>query len=118
MPLLYSGEVKVSAGQIVDKSVVDPKISIITRRYLHGRDSPRTYSRIVHSPSFTKYPQIAALERGEECIIATPGRLNDLLEMKKADLSNIKYLVLDEADRMLDMVRSREFRLDFKVNTC
>lgn len=50
-----------------------------------------------------KYPQIAALERGLECIIATPGRLNDLLEMKKADLSEIKYLVLDEADRMLDM---------------
>jgi superfamily II DNA/RNA helicase len=36
-----------------------------------------------------------------ECIIATPGRLNDLLEMKKANLSTIKYLVLDEADRMV-----------------
>lgn len=53
----------------------------------------------------SKYPQIAALQRGVECIIATPGRLNDLLEMKKADLSGIKYVVLDEADRMLDMVR-------------
>ena len=53
----------------------------------------------------SKYPQIAALERGVECIIATPGRLNDLLEMRKVDLSSIKYLVLDEADRMLDMVR-------------
>ncbi len=53
-----------------------------------------------------KYPQIAALDRGVECVIATPGRLNDLLEMKKADLSGIKYLVLDEADRMLDMVSS------------
>lgn len=52
----------------------------------------------------SKYPQIAALERGVECIIATPGRLNDLLEMRKADLSSIKFLVLDEADRMLDMV--------------
>jgi len=53
----------------------------------------------------SKYPQIAALERGVECVIATPGRLNDLLEMRKADLSGIKFLVLDEADRMLDMVR-------------
>jgi ATP-dependent RNA helicase DDX5/DBP2 len=52
-----------------------------------------------------KYPQIAALQRGVECVIATPGRLNDLLESRKADLSTIKYLVLDEADRMLDMVR-------------
>lgn len=49
----------------------------------------------------SKYPQIAALQRGVECIIATPGRLNDLLEMKKANLSTIKYLVLDEADRMV-----------------
>lgn len=52
----------------------------------------------------SKWPQIAALERGVECVIATPGRLNDLLEMRKADLSSIKFLVLDEADRMLDMV--------------
>jgi len=51
-----------------------------------------------------KYAQIAALQRGVECIIATPGRLNDLLEMKKANLSSIKYLVLDEADRMVRAV--------------
>jgi ATP-dependent RNA helicase DDX5/DBP2 len=55
-----------------------------------------------------KYPQIQAMQRGVECIIATPGRLNDLLEMRKADLSGIKYLVLDEADRMLDMVSAAE----------
>lgn len=51
----------------------------------------------------SKFPQIAQLERGVDCIIATPGRINDLLEMRKADLSNVKFLVLDEADRMLDM---------------
>jgi len=51
----------------------------------------------------SKYPQIQALQRGVECIIACPGRLNDLIEMRKCDLSGIKYLVLDEADRMLDM---------------
>ena len=50
-----------------------------------------------------KYPQIQALQRGVECIIATPGRINDLIEMKKADLSGVKFVVLDEADRMLDM---------------
>lgn len=57
----------------------------------------------------SKYPQIQALQRGVECIIACPGRLNDLIEMRKCDLSNIKYLVLDEADRMLDMVRNFGF---------
>mmetsp|Transcript_3809 Transcript_3809/g.4666 ORF Transcript_3809/g.4666 Transcript_3809/m.4666 type:complete len:599 (-) Transcript_3809:82-1878(-) len=51
----------------------------------------------------SKFPQIAQLERGVDCVIATPGRINDLLEMKKANLGNIKFLVLDEADRMLDM---------------
>merc|ERR1719223_777596 len=50
-----------------------------------------------------KYPQIAALERGVECIICTPGRINDLIEMKKANLSGVRFVVLDEADRMLDM---------------
>jgi len=47
----------------------------------------------------SKGPQIAMLERGVDCIIATPGRMNDILEMKKADLSHVKFLVLDEADR-------------------
>ena len=50
-----------------------------------------------------KYPQIQALQRGVECVIATPGRINDLIEMKKANLSGVQYVVLDEADRMLDM---------------
>ena len=48
-----------------------------------------------------KYPQIAALERGVECVIATPGRITDLIEMRKADLSSVKFVVLDEADRMV-----------------
>ena len=52
----------------------------------------------------SKYPQIQAMQRGVECIIACPGRLNDLIEQRKADLSGVKFLVLDEADRMLDMV--------------
>lgn len=47
--------------------------------------------------------QIRKVQNGVEIIIATPGRLNDLLEMRIVDLSKISFLVLDEADRMLDM---------------
>ena len=48
-------------------------------------------------------PQIDALRRGVDIIIATPGRLIDHLERRTVDLSGIEILVLDEADRMLDM---------------
>ncbi|XP_064594732.1 probable ATP-dependent RNA helicase DDX5 isoform X2 [Liolophura sinensis] len=50
-----------------------------------------------------KGPQIRELERGAEICIATPGRLIDFLEAGKTDLRRCTYLVLDEADRMLDM---------------
>lgn len=48
-------------------------------------------------------PQIKALEDGFEVIVATPGRFIDHMQSKRVDLSNVAYLVLDEADRMLDM---------------
>jgi ATP-dependent RNA helicase DDX5/DBP2 len=47
--------------------------------------------------------QIRKLQQGIEVLIATPGRLNDLIEMRVVDLSQVCFLVLDEADRMLDM---------------
>ena len=47
--------------------------------------------------------QIRSLRTGSRLIIATPGRLQDLVDRKLANLSHIKLLVLDEADRMLDM---------------
>jgi len=50
-----------------------------------------------------KGPQIRDLENGCEIVIATPGRLIDLLEMGKTNFRRTTYLVLDEADRMLDM---------------
>ncbi|XP_016124897.1 probable ATP-dependent RNA helicase DDX5 isoform X1 [Sinocyclocheilus grahami] len=50
-----------------------------------------------------KGPQIRDLERGVEICIATPGRLIDFLEAGKTNLGRCTYLVLDEADRMLDM---------------
>ena len=48
-------------------------------------------------------PQINEIRRGTDVLIATPGRLNDLMNKGVIDLGSIKALVLDEADRMLDM---------------
>ena len=50
-----------------------------------------------------KGPQIRDLHRGVEIVIATPGRLIDMLETQKTNLRRVTYLVMDEADRMLDM---------------
>ncbi|KAM7268944.1 hypothetical protein ACFE04_011110 [Oxalis oulophora] len=50
-----------------------------------------------------KGPQLKDLDRGVDVVVATPGRLNDILEMKRISLHQVSYLVLDEADRMLDM---------------
>ncbi|HYM62774.1 MAG TPA: DEAD/DEAH box helicase [Thermoanaerobaculia bacterium] len=67
------------------------------------------YSRHVHLRSATVYggvgeqPQIAALRAGAEIVIATPGRLIDLMQQGHVDFSTLEYAVLDEADRMLDM---------------
>ncbi len=63
----------------------------------------------VDIPSVTIYgggdwgEQQKALERGVRIIVATPGRLLDLMKVRNLDFSNIEVLVLDEADRMLDM---------------
>lgn len=48
-------------------------------------------------------PQIAELRKGVEILVATPGRLLDHLQNRSVNLSQVEFLVLDEADRMLDM---------------
>lgn len=48
-------------------------------------------------------PQVRALNKGVDILVATPGRLLDLMQQRFVDLSHVETLVLDEADRMLDM---------------
>ena len=72
-------------------------------------DSVRHYGKHVRLRSTVIFggvgihPQIEALRRGADIVIATPGRLLDHAEQKTIDLSRIEFLILDEADRMLDM---------------
>ena len=72
-------------------------------------ESVRTYGRTVPLRSTVVYggipmdPQIKALRGGIEILVATPGRLLDLVGQRVANLGQVEILVLDEADRMLDM---------------
>jgi len=50
-----------------------------------------------------QHSQVKAIRQGLDIVVATPGRLLDLLQQRLISLNNIKYFVLDEADRMLDM---------------
>lgn len=64
------------------------------------------YTGINHVVIFggvSQVPQVEALHRGVDILIATPGRLLDLIGQGMIDLQTLEYFVLDEADRMLDM---------------
>ena len=64
------------------------------------------YTGMKHLVIFGGVPQqaqVQALQRGTDILVATPGRLLDLIEQRFISLRDIKYFVLDEADRMLDM---------------
>ncbi len=79
-------------------------------------DSFRTYGKYL--PLFSEvvfggvsiHSQIKRLQRGTDILVATPGRLLDLMYQKQVNLSAVQFLVLDEADRMLDMGFVRDIR--------
>ncbi len=72
-------------------------------------ESVKTYGKHIPLKPFVVYggininPQITELRKGVEILVATPGRLLDLVGQKAVDLRQVQILVLDEADRMLDM---------------
>lgn len=76
----------------------------------------RAYSKFLHLRHTVIFggvkdgPQMATLARGVDFVVATPGRLLDLVKRRKADLRGVECVVLDEADRMLDMGFIRDIR--------
>jgi ATP-dependent RNA helicase RhlE len=89
-----------------------PRVLILTpTRELAAQinDNLRAYGKHIQVSSTTIFggmsmgPQMQALRRGVDVVIATPGRLIDHMQQRSIDLSGVETLVLDEADRMLDM---------------
>ncbi|HEU0229116.1 MAG TPA: DEAD/DEAH box helicase [Burkholderiaceae bacterium] len=79
-------------------------------------ESVRTYGKHTSVRSLVMFggvninPQISALRKPVDILVATPGRLLDHVQQKTLDLSGVEILVLDEADRMLDMGFIRDIR--------
>ena len=117
-----------------------PILQILARKKIKGRREIRTlvltptrelaaqinerfsvYSEhlsIFHQVIFggvSQKPQVKSLRRGIDILVATPGRLLDLIEQGFIDLENIEFFVLDEADRMLDMGFFRDIKQVIKL---
>ena len=102
-----------------DKKRQRPRALILTpTRELAAQigQSARDYGRHMASKSAIIFggvsirPQITTLQRGVDIVVATPGRLLDHVQQRTVDLSDVRILVLDEGDRMLDMGFIRDIR--------
>jgi ATP-dependent RNA helicase RhlE len=69
--------------------------------HTYGRHLPLRSTMIFGGVS--QFNQVRAMQRGVELVVATPGRLRDLINQGHVDLRSVEVLILDEADRMLDM---------------
>jgi len=110
LPMLQRIAANAPAGEASGRRPVRALILTPTRELAaQVHESVRTYGRNMHLRSAVIFggvgagPQIDALRRGIDILVATPGRLLDHIEQKVLDLSRVEILVLDEADRMLDM---------------
>ena len=106
-----------SQGQSLRKRPIRALVLTPTRELAaQVYNNVRAYSEFldIHSAvifgGVNQRPQVATLRRGVDVLVATPGRLLDLQNQRLLSLSNIEILVLDEADRMLDMGFLRDIR--------
>ena len=108
LPILMKLAESVRAGRAIGRPralVVAPTRELVVQI----EENVRAYAKHVPLRMATVFggvserPQIEALRSGVDLVVATPGRLIDLMDQRVANLSGIEFLVLDEADRMLDM---------------
>ena len=110
LPLLQILSARANASHSPARHPVRALIVTPTRELAaQVEESVRTYGKYIPVKSITIYggvgmqPQIDALRKGVDILVATPGRLLDHVQQKTVDLRQVEILVLDEADRMLDM---------------
>jgi ATP-dependent RNA helicase RhlE len=110
LPMLQLLAGKSNAGHSPARHPVRALVLVPTRELAaQVQESVRTYGRHMKLRAAVIYggvgfkPQEDELRRGVDIVVATPGRLLDHVEQKTIDLRQVQILVLDEADRMLDM---------------
>jgi ATP-dependent RNA helicase RhlE len=105
LPLLKVLAERGQAGKVIRCLILVPTRELAAQ----VQESVRTYGKYKPLRAITIFggvninPQIQELRRGVDIVVATPGRLLDHVQQKTIDLRHIEVLVLDEADRMLDM---------------
>jgi len=106
-----SGKRRIRALILVPTRELAAQVSESVRNY--GCNLPIRSMQIYGGVSIR--PQISRLREGVDIVVATPGRLLDHVQQKTIDLSAVEVLVLDEADRMLDMGFIRDIRKIIKL---
>jgi ATP-dependent RNA helicase RhlE len=86
----------------------------INERFAAYSEHLSIYHQVIFG-GVSQKPQVKSLRRGIDILVATPGRLLDLIEQGFIDLENIEFFVLDEADRMLDMGFIRDIKKVIKL---
>ena len=99
-PAASSGRAPVRALILVPTRELAAQVQ--TSVYTYGKHLPKIRSLSVYG-GVGFHPQVQALRRGIDILVATPGRLLDHIAQRTVDVSRVQMLVLDEADRMLDM---------------
>jgi len=119
LPLLHNMMKKVrEKGSIAVRSLI---LTPTRELAMQVEESVKTYGKHLPLRSVVIYggvninPQISKLRHGVDIVVATPGRLLDLVSQKAVSLSQVEILVLDEADRMLDMGFIHDIRKILKL---
>lgn len=105
MPILQRLMQQRPAGRVIRSLILTPTRELA----LQIQESFQSYGQFLPLKScvifggVSQNPQVDAIKRGVDILVATPGRLNDLINQGFIKLSDIEIFVLDEADRMLDM---------------